>query len=332
MLSCGSATSKEDESNMRSLLEEEQPTALSIEQIKTYSPVLSSSRPIKVTGKVSVKENLQLNFKGGGEITSIVNENVFIRKGDVLCRIDPFELENQKAELEISLEDLERDLRKLYELQKDDIGSFGDIEKLETKKKILDKKMARVVYNIGKTTLVAPFDGYVSKRNYETGVFVPPLVPVVNFKSAKKNVVAYIAEDIYTQVSLGMDIQLFFEGLEDIVMGKVSSLSYSPSANGLYLMEVAFRNIKTIRDGHSVELNIPVKQEEKLALLPLKFVGNITNGDTVDFYILSAGKIKRMEANFIHLYDDGVALPETFAAYTYIETFNGIDDGIRIID
>lgn len=289
-------------------------------QIDTFKPTLTSKHPLSFRGKVKSKESISLNFKAGGKITFILDEDVQVGKNKLLAKVDDFDLKNKLSKFNFSLKDIERNLKRLMELQEDSIGSLRDIEQLELKKQLIHTDIKNIEHLLGETSIVAPFAGHISDKKVYQGVYAPPLSPVMIFSSSDKIIEFTTTEKKYSNLALNQKVQLFFNNKKSPITGAISKMSNTPSSNGLYSVEISFPHNRNFLIGQSVEINIPLSSDEKIILLPLKYVNKINPDNSAELYIIEYNEPKKIITPPIEeLYNDGIILPKEYLAYTYIK-------------
>lgn len=158
--------------------------------VRAHSVVFGATIPeFKSFGEVMAERNIFLRALVDGEVISVsddLHEGAFIKKGEKLLTIDPFEYENAlgeakaqlisaEASLKMSRQDYER-AEKLFEK-----GTVA-LRYLDEKKTDLTVKRAnvdrlkivvrRAQRNLDNTKVVAPFDAYVSKVTVDEGRLV----------------------------------------------------------------------------------------------------------------------------------------------------------------
>lgn len=209
-----------------------------------YTPTIIKGTPYSFNGIIEAQDKHLLSFKVGGEIQFIRNENIPIKKGDLLASINNLELANNLAKIKYSLNDINEDLIKLYELQKDSIGPINTIKKLEVQKKIQESNYSSALYNSQKSVIVAPFDGFISNRLKKPGEFTQPTVPVVQYFSYDKKASFYVPEEIVSSLEIGQQVELNFKQ-DKACQAEITTIALSRSSNGLYKVKTSVTNLST---------------------------------------------------------------------------------------
>jgi len=238
-------------------------------------------------------------------------------------------LANNLNKIKSSLNDINEDLVKLYELQKDSIGPINTIKKLEVQKKIQESNYSSALYNRQKSVILAPFDGFIGYRLKKSGEFTQPAAPVVQYFSHDKNASFYVPEEIVTSLKLEQEVVLKLKQ-NIVIQTKITAIGLSPSTNGLYKIKTDIINKENIKDGFTVTSIIYLNTFEENCILPLRFVDKITSKKTIIAYVLKDEKAQKITIPFKKSYDDGFIISSAYIQYDFIEIFRALEEGIII--
>ena len=127
------------------------------------------------SGTIEEESSSALSFAGVGTVESmLVSEGRFVRKGQLLGKLDSTAAHNAyeaaRATLEQALDARER-LRMLR-----DSGSLPEIKWIEIETQVRQAQASEQIAlkSLHDTRLVAPFSGYISKKDVESGANVVP--------------------------------------------------------------------------------------------------------------------------------------------------------------
>lgn len=165
------------------------PAAQALTVNATVVKPVAFDRKLIVTGSILANELVELKSEVAGKIMNIYfTEGQAVYKGEQLLKIDDTELlaqlDKQKANKKLN-EDIEFRQRKL--LEKDAISqeeydnALNRLKTTEADIKLLEAQLA-------KTTLRAPFDGYIGFRFVSEGAFISPslvIATLYNLNPAK---------------------------------------------------------------------------------------------------------------------------------------------------
>ncbi len=139
------------------------------------------SDAIHPVGTLLPDEEVDLAFETSGIIESIhFEEGTYVRKGDLLAKVNDKPLQAQLARYEAQLQLAEdRVYRQSALLQKDAVSQEA-YEQAKTELAILKADIDQVKANIALTELRAPFDGLIGLRYVSEGAYVSPSVGIAN--------------------------------------------------------------------------------------------------------------------------------------------------------
>jgi RND family efflux transporter MFP subunit len=135
-------------------------------------PVLVARHSVQIVPDVS------------GEVIEVpVAPNAPLKEGDVLFRIDPVPFQAQVDALAAQLKLSETRLQEMTTLAEKQAGRVFDVEQRQAEVDQLRAQLAGAQWNLDKTTVRAPVDGYVTNIALRKGARVAslPLAPVMAF-------------------------------------------------------------------------------------------------------------------------------------------------------
>ena len=120
-----------------------------------------------------IRNSVQIIPSVSGEVIDIpVTANVPLRAGDVLFRIDPTTYKAQVEAIDAQLKFAELRLSQMSELYARDAGRRFDVEQRQSEVDQLKAQLDGAKWNLEKTTVVAPADGYVTNLALRKGARV----------------------------------------------------------------------------------------------------------------------------------------------------------------
>lgn len=121
-----------------------------------------------------------------------VQPNTPLKAGDVLFRIDPVPFQAQVDALDAQLKFAELRHEQMGQLQARDAGRLFDVQQRESEVKHLKAELVAAQWNLEKTVVRAPADGYVTNLALRKGARVAslPLAPVMAFIDTSDTIVA----------------------------------------------------------------------------------------------------------------------------------------------
>ncbi|HEV7334454.1 MAG TPA: efflux RND transporter periplasmic adaptor subunit [Bosea sp. (in: a-proteobacteria)] len=164
-----------------------------------------------------------------GEVIEVpVQANQPLKAGDVLFRIDPVPFQSQVDALAAQLKFQETRLAEMTQLQNRGTGRGFDVEQREAEVDQLRAQLAGARWNLDKTTVRAPADGYVTNVALRKGARVAnlPLSPVMAFIDTSETVVGVEINQIDARyLAVGQSVELTFKMAPGTIRtGKVESI------------------------------------------------------------------------------------------------------------
>jgi multidrug resistance efflux pump len=164
-----------------------------------------------------------------GEVIDVpVEANKPLKAGDVLFRIDPVPYEAQLAAIEAQLKFSALRLSQMTQLYERDSGRAFDVQQRQSEVDQLKAQLESAKWNLDKTIVRAPADGYVTNLALRKGARVAslPLAPVMAFIDTSDTLVgAAIAQIDARYVEPGQPTEVTFKFMPGQVFGgKVESV------------------------------------------------------------------------------------------------------------
>ncbi|MDU0342887.1 HlyD family secretion protein [Bosea rubneri] len=150
-----------------------------------------------------------------GEVIDVpVQANQPLKAGDVLFRIDPVPFEAQVKAIEAQLQFQELRFEQTMQLQTRGVGRSLDVEQHRAEVGQLKAQLDAARWNLDKTVVRAPADGYVTNLALRKGARVAslPLAPVMAFIDTSETVVGVEIDQIDARyLAPGQPVELTFK-------------------------------------------------------------------------------------------------------------------------
>jgi len=157
-----------------------------------------------------------------------VAPNTPLKANDVLFRIDPVPFQAQVDTLEAQLKFAELRLGQMSELASKQAGRVFDVEQREAEVKQLRAQLVGAKWNLDKTVVRAPSDGFVTNVALRKGARVAslPLSPAMAFIETSETIVGVqIAQINARHIEPGQPVEITFKYLPgSIFPGKVEAV------------------------------------------------------------------------------------------------------------
>lgn len=179
-----------------------------------------------------------------GEVIEVpVTPNTPIKANDVLFRIDPVPFQAAVDALEAQLKFAELRFSQMTQLQRTDAGRAFDVQQREAEVKQLSAQLESAKWNLEKTTVRAPADGYVTNLALRKGARVAslPLAPVMAFIDTSETIIGAEIAQIYARyIAPGQPVEVTFKYLPGHVhTGRVETVLQAISTGQFELTGLA---------------------------------------------------------------------------------------------
>ena len=208
LLSCGGAgksESTENEGPQKAKVRVEEVKLVPVDQISTFTATVEADKVNNIAAAM------------GGRIREIyVDVGANVRKGQVLVAMDASTFSQQETQVATLRRDYER-YKELYE-----VGGISkqQLDQAKTQLDVAETAMG----NLGENTrLVSPLSGVVTARNYDPGDVAMQL-PILTIESLNPvKVTLSVSERYYSEVTVGMPVEVQTDALGDeVFQGKIS--------------------------------------------------------------------------------------------------------------
>ena len=174
-----------------------------------------------------------------GEVIEVpVQANQPLKTGDVLFRIDPTPFQAQVDAIQAQLKLQETRLSQMTQLQTQGTGRAFDVEERQASVDQLRAQLEGAKWNLEKTTVRAPADGYVTNVAIRKGARVAslPLSPVMAFIDTADTIVGVeINQTDARYLAPGQPVELTFKMTPGTVQtGKVESILQAVSTGQVH--------------------------------------------------------------------------------------------------
>jgi RND family efflux transporter MFP subunit len=159
-----------------------------------------------------VRNSVQIVPAVSGEVIDVpVTANTPIKQGDVLFRIDPATYKAQVEAIAAQLKFQELRLSQMTQLQESGTGRAFDVEQRQAEVDQLRAQLDGAKWNLDKTTVRAPTDGYVTNLALRKGAHVGTLAPVMAFIDTADTIFGAEIAQIYARyIEVGQPVEITF--------------------------------------------------------------------------------------------------------------------------
>lgn len=214
---------------------------------------------IVVQGQVKTDQEVLINAEANGIIESIhVKEGEYIKKGQVLAKIDTEILASNINEIKTNLEFAEYAYEKQKELFDRGIGTEFELKQAKNQMNSLKSQLNTVQTQKSKSNVRAPFNGFIDEIFTHTGEMASaqaPLFRLVNNKNVR--LTADISEHYYTHIKVGTPVKAYIPTLKDTMSITVTAIgNYIHPTNRTFKIQSDVKNNKLLLPNMLAELHV----------------------------------------------------------------------------
>ncbi len=173
------------------------------------------------------RNSVQIIPSVAGEVIDVpVVANTPVKTGDVLFRIDPTTYQAQVDAIAAQLKLAELRLGQFSELQRRDTGRGFDVQERESEVEQLRSQLDGAKWNLDRTTVRAPADGYVTNLALRKGARVTAQSPVMAFIDTSETIFGVEIPQIYARyIEAGQPVEITFKILPgEVFPGRVETV------------------------------------------------------------------------------------------------------------
>lgn len=292
------------------------------------------ARPIRGTGVLRLKSEVDLSFKVGGIVANVfVEEGAKVRRGQVLARLDPTEVAAALRQSKETTAKAERDLERTRKLAATGAIAPIELQNAETALALAQSGTDAAAFNASRSAIVAPDDGRIDKRFVEAGEVVAPGRPIFHLSGQSKGAVVRIgvSDRDVLRIKEGDEARVVLDAQPDRALeGKVSQVATvaTPGA-GTFDVEVRIRGLESVLSGLTAKVEI-AHSEEVSAVVPAGAVVFGSRDDAAVFTTIDGARAKRIPVKVAFVEGARVALASPLDGMVVEAGASRLDDGARV--
>jgi multidrug resistance efflux pump len=215
------------------------------------------------SGAAAVARNsVQIVPSVAGEVIDVpVAANTPLKEGDVLFRIDPTTYQAQVEAIEAQLKFAELRLSQMSQLQTSGTGRTFDVQQRESEVAQLRAQLDGAKWNLDKTTVRAPTEGYVTNLALRKGARVNGQSPVMAFIDTSDTIFGVEIPQINARyVAVGQPVEVTFKIFPgEVYSGRVETVLQAIASGQIQVGGVAV----TPTDIHAAPFIIRIKLDDE---------------------------------------------------------------------
>jgi multidrug resistance efflux pump len=160
-----------------------------------------------------IRNSVQIVPSVAGEVVEVpVTANTPVKAGDVLFRIDPTTYQAQVDAIDAQLKLAELRLEQMTKLASTGTGREFDVEQRQAELEQLRAELSGARWNLDRTTVVAPADGYVTNLALRVGARVNGQSAVMAFIDTADTLIGVEVPQIYTRyIAVDQPVEITFK-------------------------------------------------------------------------------------------------------------------------
>ena len=294
------------------------------------------ARPVRGTGMLRLKSEVDLSFKVGGVVASVlVEEGATVKKGQLLARLDPTEVDAALRQAKDGQAKADRDLDRVRRLHASGALPVAELQNAETGASMARATVDLAGFNAQRAAIFAPDDGRIDRRMIEPGEVVGPGRPAFHVSGRSKGAVVRLGltdRDVL-RVHDGDVARVVLDALPDLELpAKVTQIATVESkGTGTFDVEV---RLDTLPAGllSGLTAKIEIRHDEPVsAIVP---IGALVDGrgDDASVFIVEGDRARKVAVKIAFLRDDRAALASGLEGASAVVEAGAaqLDDGTRI--
>jgi len=246
--------------------------------IKTISPEFFV-KEVNRTGQLNFKRTLNLSFKTAGYLAKVnVDEGDSFVKGQILAKLDTFQLIAEKNSRYASLLQAKKDVRRIEALLVKKLSSQQALDVAKTLIETTRASYKQAQYNVEKAQLIAPFEGVVTARFSELNELQNPNQAALQIAAINNNLVVRVGLTVEEVSLVKINQQVQVSLLHEVLTGTVSKIPIlGNSQSRLYTVEILFveQYVKEITVGQIVKVAFLLANNTSVYRLPISALNRV---------------------------------------------------------
>ncbi|MFW2440962.1 MAG: efflux RND transporter periplasmic adaptor subunit [Arenicellales bacterium] len=240
---------------------------------------------IEVAGTVISRDDVQLAAEVAGRVTGMAEVGQFFAKGEAVAQIDDTRLQLQKREAESKVKAartrigyLRKESKRLQQMAKKQHTSQTVLEKTISDYDVsladleaAEAQLALIEDNIGKTRILAPFNGFVTERHKMSGEHVKVAEEVVHLVGIENIEIEASAPLMHVRY-VRKGAALVVKNRDQKANAKVSSLvSIGTGQSRQFIMRLTINQQNDQQDwipGMAVRVSVPTQEKVSRIVVP----------------------------------------------------------------
>lgn len=251
---------------------------------------------IAVLGTLFANEEVEVSSEVAGRLVGInFSEGQFVKKGQVLFKLDDSELQGQLKILEARKSYVSSSVKRMEALYRAEAVSREEYENELNSQEVLDAQIDLLKIQIDKTGITAPFDGKTGIRRISQGAYVNPNTPLVNLEDLGKIKVEFALPEKYaSKIKPGQRISFTVENDARAYDATVHVVDpkIDPNTRSLFVRAMAENRDFRLVPGASASISVSLGGQENTLIVPSQAL--IPNLSGYSVYAIREGQARQV--------------------------------------
>jgi len=266
-----------------------QPVLVHTDKLKAQPVVINK----EFTGNFISDKDGKINADVQGKVIALkVKEGDFVKKGQLLIKLDPTLLIAKRRALDVKIKGFKDDVKRYKVLVANDAVQAIKLEKAELGLKGAIAERQSVLEQINKTNIYAPFDGYITMKFTEVGSFAAPGMPLLQLTAIDKlQFTVNVSEDDLNLFEKGKKYPISIDAFPgEIINGKLSMIASKANRSNDYPVkfDVLNNKNKSIKSGMFGVVKVSKDYGSEAILVPATAIRG--SEESAQVYVVENGK------------------------------------------
>ena len=273
------------------------------------------TQPVYASGLLFSETEAVLSFKIGGIIQEIfVEEGDAVKKGQLLARLDPTEINAQVIQAQNGVEKAERDLARVKNLYTDSVATLENLQDLTTVLNVAKEGLHIAEFNQRFAEIRALSNGSIVRKMKNQGELVSPGMPLffMNDTGADQwKLQVGIADKDWVRLKEGDKATILFDAYPETEFeGSVIRLATGADpTNGSYQVEIQVDpRGKKFAPGLFAETKITPSQSKSYKVIPIEALVEGSGKNGFVFTMNGKSSVKKIPIEVAFLLDNMIAI------------------------
>ncbi len=293
----------------------------------------SISLSVSGTGNIISKSSVNISAKSSAKYTEVLfKTGDTVKSGDVIAKLDRFDLEKAVKSAEYSFNSAIYAKRKLEATPLIDENSLKQAQQ-QINVTSIQVDVAKNNLN-NNSIIVSPINGIITTLNAKVGEYASLTLPVVSIQNPDDiEVLINVNEIDVNKVILGQDVNVTIDAAGGIKLGKVSRIeSLGVNLNGVinYPVRVELTDKTNVKLNMSVNAEVLVTKKDNVLRVPSGSL-KTKNGQTTVQVVKESSKLKDPKTLSSTADLESVVVKTGLNDNSYVEILEGLKEGDEVV-